>query len=174
MSAPIIRCPFFKFEGYKVIKKLKSAAAAIAAFAPASASALTFSGGPGTLADGDTFQFSTSPADVGAIAFAPEGPGSITINILNDVGTNMRLAFDLVGSTLHDTVFTLDGTVFNPVVGTEFSSVISGLSTLVVTYTGADSFDSIAFELAAVPLPAAAAMMLTALGGLALAKFRKS
>lgn len=158
-----------------MIKKLKyAAAAAFAAIAPGAASALTFSGGPGTLEDGDTFLFSTSPADVGAIAFGPEGAGSITINILNDVGSNLRLAFDLIGDTLHSTVFTLDGTVFNPVVGTEFAAAISGLSTLVITYTGADAFDSIAFELAAVPLPAAAAMMLTALGGLALAKFRKS
>lgn len=157
-----------------MINKLKSAAAAaIAAVAPVSASALTFSGGSGTLVDGDTFLFSNSPADVGAIAFAPEGAGSITINIFNDVGSNLRLAFDLVGNTLHDSVFTLDGTVFNPVVGAEVASVVSGLSTLVITYTGADAFDSIAFELAAVPLPAAAAMMLTALGGLALTRLRK-
>lgn len=161
-----------------MIKKLKYAAAAVvAAIAPGASSAMTmlnFAGGPGSLADGDTFVFSNSPADVGGIAFAAEGPGSITIGIANDVGSNLRLAFDLVGNTLHDTVFALDGVVFNPVVGTEFSAVISGLSTLVVTYTGADAFDSIAFELAAVPLPAAAAMMLTALGGLALTRFRKS
>lgn len=161
-----------------MINKLKYVAAtAVAAIAPGASSAMTmlnFSGGPGSLADGDTFLFSTSPADVGGIAFAPEGPGSFTINIMNDIGSNLRLAFDLIGDNLHDTVFTLDGVVFNPVVATEFSAAISGLSTLVVTYSGADAFDSIAFELAAVPLPAAAAMMLTALGGLALARFRKS
>lgn len=153
-----------------MIKRLKSATAAlVAAVAPVSASALTFSGPPADLVDGDTFAFSEGTGSLGAIAFSPEGPGSITLNILNDVGSNLRLAFELVGNTLNGVAFTLDGNAVTP----DFGAKITGLSELVISYTGADAFDTIAFNVSAVPVPAAAALMLTALGGLALTRFRK-
>ena len=153
-----------------MIKNIKYAvAAAISALVPMSASALTFSSGPGTLADGGTFAFSAGDASIGAIAFSPELGGSITLNILNDVGANLRLAFELIGNTLNGVTYTLDGAPVTPA----FGAPIAGLSELVISYTGADAFDSIAFNVSAVPVPAAAALLLTALGGLALVRSRK-
>lgn len=152
-----------------MIKSLKyAAAAAVAALAPVSASALTFSG---TLSDGDTFAFSDGTGSLGAIAFTSEGPGSITLNILNDVGANLRLAFDTLFNSLTGATFTLDGNAVSPDFG---ASIASGTtSELVISYGSLAPGANISSTLAAVPVPAAAALMLTALGGLALARLRK-
>lgn len=150
-----------------MINSLKYAAAAAAAvFAPVSASALTYSG---SLSDGDTFAFSDGVGTLGGISFFGEGAGTITLNILNDVGTNMRLAFTTLSNALSGVTYSLDGAAVAP----DFSAPITGLSQLVISYTGATPGDDISLALSAVPVPAAAALMLTALGGLALARRRK-
>lgn len=152
-----------------MIKALKyGAAAAAAALAPVSASALTFFG---SLTDGDTFALSSGSGTIGASTFGAEGPASFTLTILNDVGSNVRLAFDALINTFTGGSITLDGvTVANNFV----ADIAFGTSAdLVVSYGVLNPGETFSATLAAVPLPAAAAMLLTALGGLALTRFSK-
>lgn len=151
-----------------MIKALKYVAtAAVATIAPVSASALTFFG---TLTDGDTFALSSGSATIGASTFGAEGPASFTLTILNDVGSNLRLAFDTLFNSFTGVSMTLDGVT----VADDFGAVIaSGTSAdLVVSYGILNPGETFSATLAAVPLPAAAVLMLTAIGGLALARGR--
>ncbi len=167
VQASVGGCRDNKFEDGKVIKALKYvAAAAVATLAPMSASALTYFSAYG---DGDTYNFSDGYQSLVGVALAPEGAGTITLNIVNDIGANLRFAFDLVAETLSGVTYTFAGAPVTP----DFGAPVAGSTQLVINYTGANVGDQIAFAMSAVPVPAAAALMLTAMGALALVRRNK-
>lgn len=150
-----------------MIKALKYvAAAAVATLAPVSASALTYFS---TYTNGSTYNFSDGYQSLVAVALAPEGPGSITLNIVNDIGSNLRFAFDLVAETLSGVTYTFGGAPVTP----DFGAPVGGSTQLVINYSGATPGSQLAFAMSAVPVPAAAALMLTAMGALALLRRNK-
>ena len=55
----------------------------------------------------------------------------------------------------------------------DFGAPVVGSTQLVINYSGAGVGDQIAFAMSAVPVPAAAALMLTAMGALALVRRNK-
>lgn len=137
-------------------------AAAALALAPISASATTtdyafqdpLSGSVWNFSDGTSKTFQFAPK------YGTEG-GQYIVNIYNDLADTLRYQVAVLETT------------FEQLSITEGASPLKGAwSILTVNYTADDALRGIYFTLEAVPLPAAALLMLTALGGLAVSRRR--
>lgn len=149
----------------KTLKKIGAVAAAT--LAPMSASSLTVTGA----VDGETINFSDMTQNVGLFFDSAPESGSFSLMLFNDVAASMRLGFSTLFNSGETISVSIDG-VTQP--GTDFSAAVGfgNAVELIVNYA-ATSAGSFGFSLAAVPVPAAAALMLTAIGGLALVRRSK-
>ncbi len=137
-----------------MLNKLKYAAVAAAlAIAPISASALTTSS---TTGDVTEWSFSDGLSTFALTTDDVAASGTFTLDIINDLGGSLYYVFNELASAS----FTISNLVTTP---TQLSfDFVAGAPS---TYS---------FTLAAVPVPAAALLMLTALGGLAISRRRSN
>lgn len=149
----------------KTLKKIGAVAAAT--LAPMSASALTATGAT----NGDVVKFSDMTQNVGLFFTSAPESGSFSLTLFNDIAASMRLGFSTLFDSGESISVSVNGTVMP---SGDFSAAVGFGSTveLVVNYIATTS-GSFGFSLAAVPVPAAAVMLLTAIGGLALVRRRK-